>query len=87
MPQIVVIDDDERLTEMLRRLLAHAGWSVATANSGAAGLPLLAQPGVELVGTLWDRITYPGKTFRPAPGFLSGADLLLVPDAIAQALS
>jgi two-component system response regulator MprA len=48
MPQIVVVDDDERLTEMLRRLLAHAGWSVATANSGAAGLPLLAQPGVEL---------------------------------------
>jgi two-component system response regulator MprA len=48
MPQIVVVDDDERLTEMLRRLLAHAGWSVATANSGAASLPLLAQPGVEL---------------------------------------
>ncbi len=48
MPQIVVVDDDERLTEMLRRLLAHAGWSVATANSGAAGLHLLAQPGVEL---------------------------------------
>ncbi len=48
MPQIVVVDDDERLTEMLRRLLAHAGWSVATANSGAAGLALLAQPGVEL---------------------------------------
>ncbi len=48
MPQIVVVDDDERLTEMLRRLLAHAGWSVATANSGAEGLHLLAQPGVEL---------------------------------------
>jgi two-component system response regulator MprA len=48
MPQIVVVDDDERLTEMLRRLLAHAGWSVATANSGADGLPLLTQPGVEL---------------------------------------
>ena len=48
MPQIVVVDDDERLTEMLRRLLAHAGWSVATANSGADGLRLLSQPGVEL---------------------------------------
>src|SRR5690348_5809451 len=48
MPQIVVVDDDVNLTAMLRRLIAHAGWSVGVANSGAAGLLLLAQPDTEL---------------------------------------
>jgi two-component system response regulator MprA len=49
MAQIVVVDDDDRLTEMLRRLLAHAGWSVAAATSGAEGLRLAQDPEVELV--------------------------------------
>ncbi len=39
-----------------------------------------------LAGALWDQVVHTGKTFRPAPGFLSGADLLLVPDEIAEGL-
>lgn len=39
-----------------------------------------------LAETLWDQLAHTGKTFRPAPGFLSGVDLLLVPDEIADAL-
>ncbi len=39
-----------------------------------------------LAGTFWDQLAHTGKTFRPAPGFLSGADLLMVPDEVADAL-
>jgi uncharacterized protein YrrD len=39
-----------------------------------------------LAATLWDHLAHTGKTFRPAPGFLSGADLLLVPDEITDGL-
>ena len=38
-----------------------------------------------LTRTLGDHLAHTGKTFRPAPGFLSGADLLLVPDEILDA--
>jgi two-component system response regulator MprA len=37
-PKILVIDDDENITSFLKRALAYAGFVVATANSGAAGL-------------------------------------------------
>jgi uncharacterized protein YrrD len=40
-----------------------------------------------LAGTLWDQLAHPVRTFRPAPGFLSGVDLLLVPDEIANVLA
>lgn len=36
--KIVVIDDDEKITSMLRRSLAFEGYSVATANDGHEGL-------------------------------------------------
>ncbi|MDQ6748619.1 MAG: response regulator transcription factor [Candidatus Dormibacteraeota bacterium] len=49
MAQIVVVDDDKRLTDMLRRLLARAGWSVVAANSGLQGLVALAEPEAALV--------------------------------------
>jgi CheY-like chemotaxis protein len=39
MAQILIVDDDKLLTEMLRRTLSHAGWSVAVANSGTEALP------------------------------------------------
>jgi uncharacterized protein YrrD len=39
-----------------------------------------------LAGTLWDPFVHPIRTFRPAPGFLAGADVLLVPDEIAEGL-
>ncbi|MDF2721317.1 MAG: transcriptional regulator [Paenibacillus sp.] len=35
---ILVIDDDEKITSMLRRTLAFEGYSVATAGNGADGL-------------------------------------------------
>lgn len=35
---ILVIDDDEKITSMLRRSLAFEGYSVTTANNGADGL-------------------------------------------------
>lgn len=35
---ILVIDDDEKITSMLRRSLAFEGYSVTTANNGAEGL-------------------------------------------------
>lgn len=36
--KIVVIDDDEKITSMLRRSLAFEGYAVATANDGQEGL-------------------------------------------------
>jgi two-component system, OmpR family, response regulator MprA len=48
MAQILIVDDDERLTAMLRRTLNHAGWSVTVANSGAEALPLLTASSAEL---------------------------------------
>ncbi|MCU6709871.1 response regulator transcription factor [Paenibacillus sp. J5C_2022] len=38
---IVVVDDDERITSMLRRSLAFEGYEVSTASNGAEGLKLL----------------------------------------------
>lgn len=40
---ILVIDDDEKITSMLRRTLAFEGYSVATANNGAEGLKHMLQ--------------------------------------------
>src|SRR5918998_75012 len=37
-PKILVIDDDENITSFLKRALSYAGFVVATANSGVAGL-------------------------------------------------
>ncbi|RKN74213.1 response regulator transcription factor [Paenibacillus ginsengarvi] len=38
---ILVIDDDEKITSMLRRSLAFEGYTVATANNGAEGLKMM----------------------------------------------
>jgi len=48
MAQILIVDDDNLLTTMLRRTLSLEGWSVAVANSGIEALPLLTTPGAEL---------------------------------------
>ena len=48
MAQILIVDDDKRLTDMLRRTLIHKGWSVAVANSGTEALPLLTASEAEL---------------------------------------
>ena len=34
MAQILIVDDDERLTAMLRRTLNHAGWTVTVVGAG-----------------------------------------------------
>ncbi|GGG75378.1 response regulator transcription factor [Paenibacillus radicis (ex Gao et al. 2016)] len=39
--QIIVVDDDEKITSLLRRSLAFEGYDVSTANNGAEGLKLL----------------------------------------------
>lgn len=38
---IIVIDDDEKITSMLKRALAFEGYTVITANNGAEGLKIL----------------------------------------------
>jgi len=48
-PHIVVIDDDEKITSLLRRSLAFEGYEVTTAQDGAEGLRLLNQRQADLV--------------------------------------
>jgi two-component system response regulator MprA len=46
---ILVIDDDEKITSMLRRTLAFEGYRVSTANRGLDGLRLFDQEEPDLV--------------------------------------
>lgn len=48
-PHIVVIDDDEKITSLLRRSLAFEGYEVTTAPDGAEGLKLLGQRQADLI--------------------------------------
>ncbi|MBW5446909.1 response regulator [Cohnella sp. CFH 77786] len=48
-PHIMVIDDDEKITSLLRRSLAFEGYEVTTASDGAEGLRLLGQRQADLV--------------------------------------
>jgi len=48
-PHIAVIDDDEKITALLRRSLAFEGYEVTTAPDGAEGLKLLSQRQADLV--------------------------------------
>lgn len=48
-PHIMVIDDDEKITSLLRRSLAFEGYEVTTAHDGAEGLRLLAQRQADLI--------------------------------------
>jgi DNA-binding response OmpR family regulator len=41
MASLLVVDDDQHVCDLLRRLLARAGHAVTCANSGAEGLNLL----------------------------------------------
>ncbi|MBW7460473.1 response regulator, partial [Paenibacillus sepulcri] len=40
-PHILVVDDDEKITSLLRRSLAFEGYEVVTANNGLEGLKLM----------------------------------------------
>ncbi|KIL35998.1 transcriptional regulator [Cohnella kolymensis] len=48
-PHIAVIDDDEKITSLLRRSLAFEGYEVTTAPDGTAGLNLLSRRNADLV--------------------------------------
>jgi two-component system response regulator MprA len=47
--RIVVIDDDEKITSMLRRALAFEGYSVATAGNGSEGLKTILEQEPRLI--------------------------------------
>lgn len=49
--RIMIIDDDEQVREMLRRMLEYAGYQIAEAEDGEAGLAALASAPVDLVIT------------------------------------
>jgi len=48
-PHIAVIDDDEKITALLRRSLAFEGYEITTAADGAAGLRVLSQRQADLI--------------------------------------
>jgi two-component system, OmpR family, response regulator MprA len=48
-PHIMVIDDDEKITSLLRRSLAFEGYEVTTAHDGAEGLKQLGLRRADLV--------------------------------------
>ena len=49
--RIMVIDDEEPIRRLIRRVLESNGYSVFEANDGGAGLKLLAQEAADLVIT------------------------------------
>jgi len=48
-PHILVIDDDDKITSLLRRSLAFEGYEVSTAANGPAGLGIVADKSADLV--------------------------------------
>ncbi|MFC5530125.1 response regulator transcription factor [Cohnella yongneupensis] len=48
-PHIAVIDDDDKITSLLRRSLAFEGYEVSTAQDGTEGLKLLSQRQADLI--------------------------------------
>ncbi|MBB6669665.1 response regulator transcription factor [Cohnella nanjingensis] len=48
-PHIIVIDDDDKITSLLRRSLAFEGYEVTTAPNGQEGLHILAGRQMDLV--------------------------------------
>ncbi len=51
MASILVIDDDEQILIMLKKMLELAGYEVTTANNGIKGLQLFRQKQTDLVIT------------------------------------
>lgn len=51
MARILVIDDDEDVRQMLRRILEHAGHEVVEADNGAVGVKLFREEPSDLVIT------------------------------------
>ena len=57
--RILIVDDDERILRLVRRLLERSGYDCTTATSGAAALDLLSREAFELM--LCD-LQMPGET-------------------------
>jgi DNA-binding response OmpR family regulator len=53
MASLLVVDDDQHVCDLLRRLLARAGHAVTCANSGAEGLNLLQRLDPDLLILDW----------------------------------
>lgn len=51
MARILVIDDDKKLREVMRRALEHAGHTVFEADNGEAGIRLYRDRGADLIVT------------------------------------
>lgn len=53
MVHVLVVDDDTRLVEMLRRTLAYEGFTVSVAQSGDEALRLVTERRPDLVVLDW----------------------------------
>jgi DNA-binding response OmpR family regulator len=51
MARILIIDDDDQLREMLRKMLERAGYEVLAASDGKVGIEIFNQNAVDLVIT------------------------------------
>jgi DNA-binding response OmpR family regulator len=48
-PFVLIVDDDEAISEVLRTLLTEAGYCAVAASDGASGLKLAAQINISLI--------------------------------------
>ncbi|MFX3631981.1 MAG: response regulator transcription factor [Candidatus Pristimantibacillus sp.] len=57
-PQIVVVDDDDKITSLLRRSLAFEGYEVTTASNGMEGLKVLmtAEPDLLILDVMMPQV-------------------------------
>jgi len=96
MASILVVDDEPEVVEAIRRVLEHAGFSVAVASSVESGLAITQehQPdvvvtdvimpkvhGLELIKAL--RVRYPGVRVIAISGGGSFGPLAYKPDAVS----
>ena len=51
MKNILIIDDNEEVLDIFKRLLSDEGYRVSTANNGASGIALFLRQSVDLVIT------------------------------------
>ena len=49
LPKVLVIDDDQALTEMFALTMPYEGFEVFTANSGPEGIELVRQKNLDVI--------------------------------------
>jgi DNA-binding NtrC family response regulator len=52
-PQVLIVDDEERMASVVATALGRAGYECEACNSGAAALAILAERGADVVVTDW----------------------------------